>query len=119
MDEARFRAVLIFIASYLSAFQRSSRSEPELFALSSGVFSPSVFSTYCSDDRFPALLGSRSRKGELSESEERLVRVGGNGEPSVRLARNPVLNRFCFGLFSNDGLGGAMIGESFFKSELT
>ena len=58
-----------------------------------------------------------SRNGDVSESEESCVRVGGNGEPLVFLARNPALKRLCFGLVSVNGTGGAGIGEESVESD--
>ena len=106
------------MASLLLAFQFSSRSEPELFALSFGFMLLLMFSTYDRDEeRFVALLGSISRKGEWSESDEKLVNVGGGGDPSDFFVRKPALNRLCLGFDSSDGMGGAGMGEEPVKSK--
>ena len=116
--EILFTAALILIASLLLAFQFPSRSEPELFALSSGVKSLLMFSTYARDEeRFVVLPGSNSRKGEWSESDEKLVNVGGGGDPSDFFVRKPALNRLCFGFVSSDGTGGQGMGEESVKFE--
>lgn len=43
--------------------------------------------------------------------------VGGKGEPSLFLARNPALKRLCFGLGFSEGTGGAGIGDEPFSSD--
>jgi hypothetical protein len=43
--------------------------------------------------------------------EERLVIVGGGGEPSDLFERKPAWKRFTLGLISIDGSGAAGIGE--------
>ena len=68
------------------------------------------------EDRFCVLLGSRSRSGELSESES-AVSVGGTGEPSLFFARNPALNRLLLILTAMLGTGRAGIGEESAESD--
>jgi hypothetical protein len=63
-------------------------------------------------DRFPAFDASIVRKGDDSVSgDDRLVIVGGGGDPSDFFERNPAWKRLTFGLISIDGSGGAGIGE--------
>lgn len=90
--EVRFRAFLICMASNFLDLRFSSLSEPELVALSIEDTS-SAFCTFCKDERLPAVKGASSLNGDVSESDESCVIVGGSGEPSVLLARKPALNR--------------------------
>lgn len=95
--EVRLSADLISIASERLGWlvQESSWSEPD------EVFAPlrprsMALWTWEREERL-RLLSLNSRRGEASVSEEeRLVSVGGGGEPSCFFDRKPVLNRLFF-----------------------
>lgn len=77
-----------------------------------------MFSTYDKEEeRLVALPGSSSRNGEVSESDENWVNVGGNGDPSVFFAKKPALKRLFLDFVSTDGTGGAGIGDESGESE--
>ena len=111
-DPDLFNAILILTLSERSACQLFSPSSEELLPLSFGVLSFATACMICKEDRFPALLASRVRRGDWSVSEEeRLVMVGGGGEPSDFFERKPAWNRFTLGLISIDGSGAVGIGD--------
>lgn len=110
MEPARLRAWLIRTLSLRSACQDSD-SEEELLPLSGGV----LISATCimwSEERLERFAGSIVRSGDCSVSEEeRFVMVGGGGEPSDFLERNPAWKRFALGLISIEGSGAVGIGD--------
>ena len=109
--DVRFMAVLIRIASVLLAFHFSSLSDPELWALSLDGTSV-AFCTCASEERLPAVIGASSRNGDVSESDDNCVIVGGRGDPSVFFARNPALKRLPFVSAFSDATGAGGTGES-------
>ena len=115
-EPARFSAKLILTLSERSACHELS-SELELLPLSVGVTSEAAFCTMWSDERFPALEAFIERSGEVSSSEEKLVIVGGGGDPSARLERNPAWNLFVLGLISIEDCGTEGMGDD--PSELS
>ncbi len=97
--------MLIFTLSARSAFHPPfSASDPELSALSFGVLSLDKDCIRCSDERLVALPASSDRRGDASVSDDdRLVMVGGGGDPSDFFDKNPAWNLFAFGLISIEG----------------
>lgn len=93
-EDERFSAVRIFCASTWPMGHlglENSSSEPDEPALSAGVTSEELFCTRLRALGRGTLFISISRKGELSESEEKFVRGGAaSGEPSAFFERNPV-----------------------------
>ena len=63
-DPERFNAMLILTLSERSDCQLFSPSEEELLPLSVGVMSFATACMICNEDRFPALLASRVRRGD-------------------------------------------------------
>ena len=116
-DDVRLIAERIFRASDWSTVHFSS-SEDELPQLSDGVTSDGlgIFSMIYRADRCGAALVAISRRGECSESEEKLVRVGATGEPSDFLDKKPVRNLLERGLMSREASGGIGMGEELFES---
>src|SRR5215469_6377998 len=101
MEPDRFRAMPILALSDRSKV--FSPSDEELLPLSVGVL-PSTSCMMCSEERFAAFPASMVRNGDVSVSEEeRLVNLGGGGDPYVFFDRNPAWKRFAFGLISTDG----------------
>jgi len=89
IDPERLNALLIFALSERSTFQPS-LSEEELFALSLGLVLRADDFMILRDDEFVARSALMVRRGEFSLSEdERLVIVGGGGDPSVFFLRKP------------------------------
>lgn len=89
-----------------------SASEDELFPLSVGVVSLATGRIMFNDERFAAFEGSIVLSGDCSVSDEdRLVSLGGGGDPSVFFERKPAWNRFALGLISIDGCGAVGIGD--------
>ena len=85
-----------------------SDSEPEELP---SAWPPSVaFSTLLREDGRIVLVPI-SRRGEVSESEEKAVMVGGGGEPSDFFDKNPAWKRLERGLRSIEDCGGVGTGE--------
>src|ERR1700722_14004389 len=103
----------IFRASDWLTLHFSSSEDDELPQLSDGVTSDElgIFSMMCRADRCGAALVAISRRGEFSESEEKLARVGATGEPSDFLDKKPVWNLLERGLMSREASGGVGMGE--------
>ena len=111
IDPARLSARLILADSVRSTPQFSV-SEEELLPLSVGVTSLLATCTRFIAERFGRFPVSIERRGDISRSEEdRLVIVGGGGEPSDFLDRKPAWKRFVLGLSSRDGSGAVGTGE--------
>ena len=108
-------AVRIFCASTCPIFHFGfvdSSSDPEDPALSAGVTSEELLSTALSVLGRGTLFISISRKGELSESDEKFVSGGAaSGEPSAFFDRKPVWNLLFRDLGSVDASGGVGIGD--------
>lgn len=129
MDDLRLRADRICFFSSASrvgllsaAFLLGPSSSEEEAALPfSGVTSDEAFETTCNDERYGTLLGSISRSGECSESDEKPsideFGIEPSGEPSFALFdRNPAWNRLLRGFISKETSGRVGSGEELSRS---